>query len=52
VRARLSNDRRRGQVLVRYITDDGQRGTVVFAAGSRGPTMGGLPAEVGRSAVC
>ena len=52
VKARLNRDRTRGEVLVRYVTDDGQRGTVVFAAGSRGPTMGGAPAEVGRSSVC
>lgn len=52
VKARLSRDRTRGEVLVRYVTDEGRRGTVVFAAGSRGPTMGGAPAEVGRSSVC
>jgi len=51
-KARLSPDRRRGRVVVRYVTDQGERGSVVFAATARGTTVAGLPAEVGRSNLC
>jgi hypothetical protein len=51
-RANLSRNRRYGTVSVRYRTDDGQSGTVVFAATSRGTTMAGAPAEVTQSSMC
>jgi hypothetical protein len=51
-KARLSADRRFGRVVVRYRTDDGQTGSVVFEATPRGTTMGGATAEVSRSSVC
>ena len=51
-RARLSRNRRYGKILVRYTTDQGQRGSAVFAASPRGTYLGGSPAEVAKSSVC
>jgi hypothetical protein len=51
-RARLGANRRAGTALVRYVTDEGDRGTVVFTAGSRGATIAGAPADVRRSTLC
>ena len=39
-------------VLVRYATEDGQRGSVAISVGRGGPRIGGLPAQVDRSDVC
>jgi hypothetical protein len=52
VRARIGADRRSGTALVSYQTDQGDRGTVTFAAGPRGATIAGAPADVRRSSVC
>ena len=42
----------RSSILVRYVTENGQRGIVVISVGRGGPRIGGLPAEVRRSSVC
>jgi hypothetical protein len=52
LRAHLSPGGRSGSALVGYRTDDGDSGSVTIVAGSRGVTIGGLPAEVSRSSVC
>ena len=52
VKARISPNHRYGRIVVRYMTDAGEGGTMVFDATTRGNTVGGSPAEVGRSTVC
>jgi hypothetical protein len=50
--ARVSRDRRSASALVGYRTDDGATGSVRITGGPNGVTIGGQPAEAGRSGVC
>jgi hypothetical protein len=50
--ARVSRDRRSASALVGYRTDDGATGSVGITGGPNGVTIGGQPAEAGRSGVC
>ena len=43
---------RSASALVGYRTDDGDTGSVTITASSRGVTIGGMPAEAGRSSAC
>ena len=51
-RAKLSRNRRFGTIHVRYTTETGETGTVVFSASGRGATLGGVPAQVERTNTC
>jgi hypothetical protein len=52
LRAQIGRGGRSASALVGYRTDDGDSGSVTVAASSRGVTVGGQPAEAGRSQVC
>lgn len=52
LRAHIGRGGRSASALVAYRTDDGATGSVTIAANSRGVTVGGQPAEAGRSGVC
>jgi hypothetical protein len=52
LRASVSRDRRSASALVGYRTDDGATGSVRITGGPGGVTVGGMPAEAGRSVVC
>ena len=52
LRASVSRDRRSASALVGYRTDDGATGSVRITGGPGGVTVGGMPAEAGRSGVC
>jgi hypothetical protein len=52
LRAHVGRGGRSASALVGYRTDDGASGSVRIAAGPRGVTIGGIPAEAGRSSVC
>jgi hypothetical protein len=52
LRAQVSRDRRSASALVGYRTDDGATGSVRITGGPGGVTVGGQPAEAGRSGVC
>jgi hypothetical protein len=52
LKAKISGGGRSVSALVGYRTDDGDTGSVLIAANSRGVTIGGTPAEAGRSGVC
>jgi hypothetical protein len=50
--ARVSSDRRSASALVGYRTDGGDSGSVRITGGPNGVTVGGMPAEAGRSGIC
>jgi hypothetical protein len=52
LKASVSRDRRSASALVGYRTDDGASGSVRVVGGPGGVTVGGQPAEAGRSSVC
>jgi hypothetical protein len=45
-------DRRFGWARLRFVTEEGLRGQVRVAAGSRGTTVNGYPVETGRNPIC
>jgi hypothetical protein len=51
-RARIARNRRSGTALVAYVTDTGERGSVILSAGPRGARVAGIPAELTRGAGC
>jgi hypothetical protein len=52
LRASIGRGGRSARALVAYRTDQGDTGSVIVAASSRGVTVGGQPAEAGRSGAC
>jgi hypothetical protein len=52
LRAHIGRGGRSASALVGYRTDQGDTGSVTITASSRGVTIGGQPAEAGRSGVC
>jgi hypothetical protein len=52
LKASVSRDRRSASALVGYRTDSGDSGSVRITGGPGGVSVGGQPAEAGRSGVC
>ena len=52
LKAHIGRGGRSASALVGYQTDEGDTGSVRITASSRGVTIGGQPAEAGRSGVC